>query len=290
MGTMAAPPRKPVSNEPDDFTSGGLINDIDVTIKSLRYTLDKPENYTFDDRVFLHMEMVSADGVEHDQFWAAGNNEDFVPSQDGGFLLPLKDRTTQSKSSNAFDLLNSFRVNGGLPKGKLNEPGGVGVLVGTNFHIIQVPAKHREGLAGSDTTKTGQTRTVAVCSKVNSYPWDKGAGKGKARTPAAAAGASSTPATSASAAPAATDNGGSDDEKVAAFVKAILEEAGSEGILHKTTDPRLTQTTLKVKVFKAISGKADKTFRDEATRIVQDENWLAANGFMVDGDRVYLIP
>jgi hypothetical protein len=289
MGTMAAPPRKPVSNEPDDFTSGGLINDLDVEIKSLRYTLDKPENYTFDDRVFLHMEMVSSDGVEHDQFWAAGNNEDFVPSQDGGFLLPLKDRTTQSKSSNAFDLLNSFRVNGGLPKGKLNEPGvGVRVLVGTNFHIIQVPAKHREGLAGaSDTTKTGQTRTVAVCSKVNSYPWDKaGAGKPKARATAPAA-ASSAPT---AAVPTASDDGGTDDEKVAAFVKAIVEKAGSEGVLLTSTDPKLKGTTLPVMLFKTIGTQMPKEARSAATATVQDENWLAANGFLVEEGRVYLMP
>lgn len=277
---------KRASLNPDNFSVGGLINDVDVEVTKAEFTLEKPENYPTDDRVFFRMGLKDLDsGTEVDQFWPAGSNDDFQPGGDEGeYLLPTGSKESIGKSSKAAHLFNSFVTNGGMPKGKLDEDGGVSLLVGSKIHVQQVPWT---GM-GAGKNERGQEKTILICSKAIAWAWDK---KGGSKKSAAAAGsAKSGTGSSKKSEPEEEDNSGnggngSDNEEIAVtLLKAALKGSGDEG---------KSISLAKKAVFQQMT-KDPKRYpndvRNAITKMVGDEEWLMGRDeFNVDDGNVALI-
>jgi hypothetical protein len=263
MGTQAATPKR-VSLNPDTYIAGGLFEG-DAEIIDARFTLDKPAGYTFDDRVFYYMELKSLEsGQTQEQFWSAGKKENFVPSGDGHYLLECGDQRGLGIKSNAAALFTSMVSNAGMPKNKLDEEGGVSLLIGAKLHFIQSPAPET-GLE----QKAG--KTISTVSKAIHWPWERATGRGRAGRSAAGA-VATQPALAGTQAGA-----GEGDELAVKLLGLALQKAG--GILE------LNQ--VKAQVFRECTPlgiKLDQ--RNQVLALVMDEDWLAANGFEVSGGSV----
>jgi hypothetical protein len=278
---MADVNMKVLSNEPEDFITGGLLNDVDLEILEAKYTLDKPDHYTFSDRIFTLFRMKDlSTGAEVDQFWAAGSMADFVPSPDGNFCLPNPDNPTATalrKSSNWFAMLNSLRTNGGMPKGFLNGPAGLSALKGLRFHGIQVAAPERPGL---EKKESKFPPTILTCSKVlpGPAPWDKAKGGAKGKTEAAAAQAAAvTPGPT----PVAEASGDSDD-LIATALRVVIEASPDKSLPANKDNGGAAMLVFR----QLVAQKVANAIRKASSAKVLDVAWLEQHGFMVEGGTI----
>jgi uncharacterized protein YdbL (DUF1318 family) len=274
-----------LSSDPDDFVVGGLLSDVDVEVLEAQYTLDAPEHYKADKApLFVRFKMKDlTTGGQAEQYWSSGSAADFIPSQDGNFVLANPDNpavTALRKSSNWYAMLNSLRTNGGMPKGYLNGPSGLAALKGLKFHAIQAPAPERAGL---ERKESKYAPTILICSKVlpGAAPWDK---KGtKTGTPGRAV-ASPVTAPVGVTQPAAADNGtaGDADSVIAAALKAVIEATTEKSIVGLNEAAKDTYKHLAQVV------KASNDVRNAAAKKVRDSAWLEANGFLVMDQTIVL--
>lgn len=301
MGTQAPVTVTPVSMDPDDFVTGGLLQDVDLEILKIYSTLEKPEHYKFDDRVFIKMEAKNlSTGGQEEQFWAAGSNADFVPSSDGNFILPNPDNpsaTALRKASNWAAMLVSLKTNGGMPKGFLNSSKGLSALAGMRFHAMQAPAPERPGLEKKDSKFPP---TVLICFKVlpGFAPWEakKTAVAGTTRrvvtwTPAQAApqAQAAAPAPSAPAAPQAAGSG-TEDDKIISVVSALIDEAAPDENGVQKIPAVQDKSGIAALVFNKLVKHGFKVNqRTEASKKVLDAAWMQEHGFLIEDGFVYKI-
>jgi hypothetical protein len=250
-----------VSFNPDTFTKGGLIQDVDVEIIGGSCTLEPPEGYTQRDRIFVELDMKVLDTDEEvTQHWSAGKNTDFTPSADGDTMVPTGSRSALNDNSN-WSLFCSNLANVQFPKEKLD--GKISSLVGTQIHVVRIPAPEREGLSGAK--KDGERKqTILVPNKLIKLPGEKSrARKGAAKATAAAPAAASAPAA------AATETGDAASEALLA-VAEIMAEGKVMPI------PLLKAAVIRKHM------KTDMGFRNEIVALAGDAAWLATQGFTVD--------
>lgn len=171
--TRNAPPPQPkspsverVSMNPDTFTAGGLINDIDITITDAQTTVWDMNGAVSPDTPFLAVEMTDANGTAHVQYYSAGKPEDWQPEESGeGFVSP-SGKTGINGTTNLGMFLTSL-VDAGFPKELFNE-GNLKVVVGTQAHVLQ-KVLERQGLirTGKNASRPNQ---VLLVSKIHALP------------------------------------------------------------------------------------------------------------------------
>jgi hypothetical protein len=183
---------------PDTFTAGGLINDIDITISDAQTTTWDMNGAVSPDTPFLAVEMTDGNGTAHVQYYSAGKPEDWAPEDSGeGFVSP-SGKTGINGTTNLGMFLASL-VESGFPK-ELFDDGNLKVIIGTHAHVLQKQLE-RQGLirTGKNASKPS---SVLLVSKIHALPGAdnattaKAASTGKAATAKPAA---STPATHAAA-------------------------------------------------------------------------------------------
>jgi hypothetical protein len=248
---------KGVSLNPDTFSKGGLIQDVDVEIIGGRYTLEPPEGYTQRDRVFAELELkVLDDDSEVNQYWSAGKNTDFTPNSDGLGLTPTGSRETLNDNSN-FSIFIQNLVNVQFPKAALTEK--LDCLFGTQVHVVRIPAPEREGL-GKD--KDAKKSYILVPNKLIKLPGEKSKAKAGARKPAGTA-----------AAPVAAAEPAIEEGEIETTALVDVTEIMGEG-------KALPIPLLKAQVIRRHM-KTDTATRNKIVALVGDADWLATQGFTV---------
>lgn len=189
------------SINPSDAVQGGLIDDVDVAIKDLVWTLETPDGYTSREPVYglkAYLSMASNPDEVVEQWWSAGTRKQHSPCNEerellneGHFLCggPL------IRGSNALEFLASLKEAGLKEEFLVHD---LRRLVGIEMHVVRKTMK-REGLAGAP-REDGRAMQTLVCSKIHWAPGDKRLAKAK---PAAGTSAASAGATAAAAKPRA---------------------------------------------------------------------------------------
>lgn len=173
---MAVTSATGVSLKPTDMThGGGLVDDIDVTIKECKFVSYDYNGKATEAALALGITLVDDDGNEYDQYFSAGSLKDFVPSKDGKQALPVGTKTSMNDGSNFAIFLLSM-VNAGFPEDKIESD--ISVFENTYLHIKRIPQPKRSGIA--DTNTSGREKTVITAEKIHTLPWDN---KGKKVAP-----------------------------------------------------------------------------------------------------------
>jgi len=248
------------SLNPDTFTKGGLIQDVDVEIIGGRYTLEPPEGYTQKDRIFAELDLKVLDTDEETtQYWSAGKNSDFTPSANSLEAVPTGSRTALNDNSNfAIFILNL--VNCEFPKKLLTDS--LDCLFGTQIHVVRIPAPEREGLVGGKGKDDGRKPQILVPNRLIKLPGEKA--KAGARKKGAASATSATPA-------ASTPVADLDPESEALLaVTEIMAEGKAMPI------PLLKAACIRRHM------KTDTAVRNQIVAKAGDADWLAAQGFTVE--------
>jgi hypothetical protein len=250
-------PANAVSLKPSDQQQGGILDDMDVDLKSLTFVeydyngkADKPT-------LALLVVMGDSEGTDHDQYFSAGDLSRFQPSPDGKYAVAVAGAKGLSTTSNAALFLKSI-VDQGFPEDRITHT--VEPFEGANVHVVRVPQPKRSGLVQAEGERE---RTVLVVSKINRLPWEKQGGKPAARPQAAsisrptAAGAGKS-----TSAPAAATNGENDlTEEAQGIMLQLLEAKGGE-VAKKGIAPG---------VFKLLAGNPA---RAELLKTLTDEEFL----------------
>lgn len=289
----APPPAPPkpqrVSMNPDTFTSGGLINDIDVTITDAQTTTWDMNGAVDPTTPFLAVEMTDANGTAHVQYYSAGKPEDWQPDDTGeGFVSP-SGKTGINGTTNLGMFLQSL-VDAGFPKEQFDD-GNLKVITGTSAHVLQ-KVLERQGLirTGKNASRPNQ---VLLVSKIHSLPGAdagtttptpaKTAGKSATKTAAAASGtkpAGGKP--NGAAATTAAANGTDDiDEHIVTALKLHLAEAGEAvpaKAIAKAVFEYFNANDMKPLANKAVARSGKQEFR----ALLND------NGFVYDGSTLAL--
>jgi hypothetical protein len=168
--TKAAPPQPPkptrVSMNPDSFTAGGLINDIDITISDAQTTTWDMNGVVSPDTPFLAVEMTDGNGTAHVQYYSAGKPEDWAPEDSGeGFVSP-SGKTGINGTTNLGMFLASL-VESGFPK-ELFDDGNLKVIIGTHAHVLQKQLE-RQGLIRTG-KNAARPSSVLLVSKIHALP------------------------------------------------------------------------------------------------------------------------
>ena len=271
---------KVISLNPADYVRGGLIQDIDVAVTRARWTEWDFNGTITPPSLAACLEFEPLDGGEvHEEYLSAGKLDFFAPNQenDGKTLVSQgKDHMTQGTKWHLF--IQSMADNG-ADLTVLNA-GDISVIEGAKVHIVRKPAPPRPGMAKRD-----KEEMMLVVDKVISLPWDK-KGAGARRTTAAKPGAASAkadakPDARVDAKPEA-DTGGGDSDYDAIALGAVTEVLSRKGTA-------MAINSLRVNTYRELSNdkSLDKAARDTINRSVNPD-WLAANGFVVDGMEVSL--
>jgi hypothetical protein len=180
---------------PETFTSGGLINDIDVTFTDAQTTTWDMNGAVSPDTPFLAVEMTDGNGAAHIQYYSAGKPEDWQPEESGEGFVSNSGKTGVNSTTNLGMFLSSL-VDAGFPTEMLAD-GNLKAVIGTQAHVLQ-KVLERQGLVrtGKNASRPNQ---VLLVSKIIALPGagaGAGAGvggtKGKAVQPKAGAGASAS--------------------------------------------------------------------------------------------------
>ena len=256
-----------VSLNPDTFTKGGLVQDVDVEIIGGSYTLEPPEGYTQRDRVFVELELkVLDDNSEVTQYWSAGKNTDFSPSTDGLELVPTGSKASLNDNSN-FSIFIQNLANCQFPKSALTDK--LNCLFGTQIHVVRIPAPEREGLPGKGAE--AKKSYILVPNKLIKLPGEKAKARGAAKRGTTATAAATT------AAPAEPDAGQDEMDVDSEALLAVMDimAAGKPMLI-----PALKAATIRKHI------KTDKEIRNQIVTLVGDAAWLASQGFAVEGGAV----
>lgn len=166
--------KKGVSLNPNDFVSGGLIDDVDCTFENVKF-----EMYDYNGKVSpanpslgIDIRYGDAEDDKTRQYWSAGSHKDWAASDDGSMLVSVGQATALRKSTNLFNLLKSL-CECGFQSDELDE-GVVTCLEGLKCHVMRIPAPKRAGLqkGARVNTATGEafTDTILVVSQIYGGP------------------------------------------------------------------------------------------------------------------------
>lgn len=248
--------RRGASLNPDDAGAGGLaIDDVDCTIKELRFVDDFDYGGTVSKiPLSLRCTFESPEFAEAQvQYFSAGSLDRFEPSEDGLCAVPAEgqdDSILLIKTTNALLFITSL-TESGFPKDKIADE--VDVFEGTEVHVRQVP---RPKMRGIDREGDAE-KTILVVTKIHKLPWEKkGKGKGKAASKG-----------KAKAEPEEVSSDVS-DKAVETVMAAVT--ASENGIAKKD---------LLVEAFKSLAKDEDRT---AVVRLIKDNEWLADGPWTYD--------
>jgi len=284
----APPPAPPkpqrVSGNPDTFVSGGLINDIDVTITDAGTTTWDMNGAVDPSTPFFVAELTDENGNQHAQYWSNGQPSDWQPDELGeGFVSP-SGKTVLNNSSNFAMLLQSL-VEAGFPKEQFDD-GNFKVIIGTKCHVIQ-KALERQGLIRTG-KNASRPSTVLLVSKIYSLPGADTAGaparkggvggKAPAKSASTAKPISGKPNGQAAATTSVSDEL---DEHIVTALKLHLAEAGEPvpaKVIAKAVFEYFNANDMKPSANKAVARSSKQEFR----ALLND------NGFVYDGSTLAL--
>ena len=243
-----------ISFNPDTFVRGGMLDDADVTINTLRL-VEWDYNGNVDvPCLALHLNAVDSEGNEHDEYLSAGDIKRLKPSEDGKKAISVGGATGLNMNSNAGIFLTSL-INGGFPKDRVSND--LSVFDGTLVHVRRIAQAQRAGF--QPTRKEGREATVLTVEKVISLPGEQKTGKGKGKGAASSKTAPATAAGSATAPVADSDL----DAKTVTAVAGIL--ATNNGTTNKSLLPSL--------LFAALKDDPDKA---KAVQLAFNPIWLGS--------------
>lgn len=260
-----------LSLRPSTFSAGGgLIDDIDVTVKTARFVSYDFEGKADAPKLCLMLALVDADENEHPQYFSAGDLQYFAPSEDpknpeqnGITIVQVGEKTSLNGSTNAALFLNSL-VQAGFPEDKLDE-GDVRVMEGMVMHVNRVPQPKRNNLPKKQ-GQEGREQMVLICTAIKSMP-------GEAK-PGTTGKKQSTPAPSAKT-PAA--GGASPDG-------ALVEELAGEliGMFAANDVTSMKKAQVAQKLFASID-KANPNRSKLVSMAAKDDVLKSLDGFSFDG-------
>ncbi|MGE5156400.1 MAG: hypothetical protein ACM3JP_02765 [Betaproteobacteria bacterium] len=258
--------RAVASMNPDNFVSGGLMDDFDGTIEKARFV---PWDYDgkIDHEVLAVALTIKPDDADAPfvQHYSAGDMTGFAPSMDGEnpvnlegegeeregiYALRVGKQNELRSSTNWAHFLEAL-VAAGFDRAKMTPS--LEFMEGLNCHFNRVPQKKRSGIQVT-TREDGRARAndVLVITKINEAAPAAAKTGAKAAKPAAAKAA-------------ATDDG-VEDLLTGVIVDALGENEG-----------QIAKSKLVGLILKAISG-AD---RARAIKLANDVKWLSASDVWV---------
>jgi|SRR5882757_4353334 len=176
------------SLNPDDFTQGGLLDDMDVTFLECRFT-EWDYNGTADKPALCLLVTMEYDdqgeAKTQEQYYSAGDLSRFIPSEDGKRAISVAGARGLNSNTNAALLLKSV-IEQGFPVANFGD-GDVSAMDGMQCHINRVPQPKRGG-AIQNVNSQGFEKTVAIVTKINLLPGETAPVKGKAAPPVNKAG------------------------------------------------------------------------------------------------------
>jgi hypothetical protein len=242
--------QKLVSFNPDDFTAGGLLDDITVKLNHTFVLYDfEGKSTSGEAEPCLKIELTDIDTGEdyQPQYLGAGKASAWLPSEDGKSLVPVGDKAALVKSSNLAIYFTEM-INAGFPKNKLTTS--ISCLDGIVAHMVRKELPARSGVKSTKTGKDGKeyAKTILVPDRIVSLPGEKGAAKGKTAAKTTTAAATNVDVT----------------EAANQFVIGLLAEKG--GKFQKKDIPQAIM-------------KVDKEIRPELLKLVYaNDNFLASGG------------
>lgn len=253
--------RKGASLNPKNFITGGLLDDVDVTLKNVKFEMFDYAG-TSDPAPALGIDLVTGDEEQGEKpyrnHWSVGGADMWAPSEDGMEVVPIGKDLFPRKSSNLFFLVTTL-LEAGVPESVL-ESGRVDFLEGLKVHIVRKeppgksgqPKGKRVGRDGKEYEKDG--KVYAVSKVYEPYPW---------------AGGAAAPKQSQSAS-------GATESDLEGKAKAILVQLIMAG------DGKFPKKDLATKGFAMI----DKKDPDKNTIFgyLFREPWIKANGFNIAAD------
>lgn len=255
----------------DEFSTGGLLDDADVHIKSARFA-----NWDYKGKIAapvlaLKLELQDAEGTVHEEYLSAGELRFFVPSTDGTKAIPVGSQTKLNNNTNAVNFLISLMnadTKGDLAKA-IRGTDNISVIDGVQVHVVRRAQPKRSGIIVQP-GKENQAQTRLEVEKVLAYA-------GQAAVPVTKA-----PAAGA-AAPAAAGGAAVDIDDIA--IPLLLEIVTANG-------GSIAKVAIGGKVFPHPTAKAlDASTRNLLLgRIVKDEflnsDTVKAMGMQFDGKTV----
>jgi len=162
------------SFSPDTFQEGGgLLDNVDVTWKEVTFEL-----WDYDGKIptptpamKIKMEVEDMDEPV-EQYFSAGNPQDWTPSKDGTKLVAIGKATGINKSSNLGILMMSL-LEAKFPSDKMDGDDCT-VFEGLKCHMIRVKAPERKGLVQT-TRADGRVfdKTNLIVDHIIKFPWEK---------------------------------------------------------------------------------------------------------------------
>jgi hypothetical protein len=263
---------------PEEWVSGGLLNDVDVDITDMSFV----DDWTYNGQVetpplALRVTMTDEAGAETIQYLSAGDLTRFVPSEDGKRAVPAEGSTATAlnNNTNCAAFLASI-MEQGFPKKLVSDR--VDVFEGCNVHVNRVPQKKRAGLATD-----GKEREVLIVTKINSLPGEKATTAAAASRPKGVKAATASPKKAAGSASDTESEAPEIDVELATAVVetvlAVLEEKDGKAVPFKT---------LSLAALKHLAGNPDKA---AISAILKNPEQLAAvaealGDFETDGETV----
>src|SRR2546428_11523323 len=232
---------KRASLRPSDFTTGGLIDDVDVTVTEARFVMWDYAGQVRDAVPALAVTMeTGGEGTPitetYTQYYSAGDSRNLMPSSDGKALEVVGGSGGLKSSSNAGNFLVSL-VNAGFPEERLLD-GDISVMDGLEAHVHRIPQPERKGLV--KTPKQGDREaTILVVSKIHRFPWEKAkakaAGASVSKMPPSKGPATAAEAHAAAAAHGAPQGNEAQVEKARTVVLGILTQLGGSVLKNRLT-------------------------------------------------------
>ncbi len=260
------------SLNPEDFTQGGLLDDVDVVFSSVTF-VEWDYNGAIDHPVLallVAMEYEDNGAAKTaDQYYSAGDLNKFIPSADGTHATAVGGAKGLPGGSNAAAFLKSV-IDSGFPVDQFGD-GDVSRLNGMSCHINRVAQPKRGGNI-SGKTGSGFDATVALVTKIHRMPWEDAK---KTAAPKGAPVRALAPSTGKAALSQATQatqpEAGSDvSEEAAGILLEILAAKGGT----------VTRATLPAASFKPLSGNPNRAAilalftNDEFLNLGENYGWV----------------
>jgi len=259
--------RKGVSFNPKTFVSGGLLDDVDVTLKNACF-----EMFDYDGKAdpapALGIDLVTGEEADDEkpmrQHWSCGSAESWAPSDDKMELVPIGKDSVLRKTTNLAMLFKSC-TEAGMPDAIL-DTGRASIFEDLKVHVRRVDAPKRGNLPtggvrrGRDGKDYEKDNKILCIEKIyEPFPWDVKKPAGKA-------------AGKKSAEPKAEPTASDIDAKAKAVLIQLI--AAGEGKTSKKEIP--------TKGF-VLLDKNDPDMNKVFGCLLKDP-WITANGFQVAAD------
>jgi hypothetical protein len=255
---------------------GGLLNDIRATITKAEFVMtDYGGRAKMGKKPAAHLVLEEPDGTVHDdQWWTCGKTEDWVPSEDGHFLVPMGLKNQINKKSFLGRLLGSV-MEQGFPKDKVSAD--IAFLEGLEAHWRQQSTGRKTQRDGKDTE---YDETVLCVAQIFKYPWEKksGGGGGKKSTSSGSKSAAKSVGSGGGGGSGDAGGGGNAEDVVTGFILGKIVE-NPDGIA-KADMPKMLMDNAKEMDWdvKLVQGMISAVF-NPAWSESDERPWVVDGGF-----------